>query len=67
MEHEHEENAVWENQIATLDKIETALEDLSKLLQARGALTAAKQREIDELVIQIIEEKLALWRENIAK
>jgi len=70
-------------QIAALDKIETALEDLSKLLQERTtwhahdigipgmlllqALTPDKQSIVDELVIRVIREKLALLRESIAQ
>jgi len=70
-------------QIAALDKIETALEDLSKLLQERTpwhahdigipgmlllqALTAEKKLALDEQLIQVIEKRLALLRESLAQ
>jgi len=67
MGHEQEKNAAREKQIATLDKIETALEELNTLLQARGALTPDKQRIGEELVIRVHEKKLALLRERNAQ
>jgi len=65
MEHEQEKNAAREKQIATLDKIETALEDLSKLLQARGARTPWHAHRLvipGMLLLQALtaEKKLAL-------
>jgi len=67
MEHEHEETVLgsWADQVAALTKLETEIEAHRASLLARGALTPDKNLELDELLIQIIEKRLTLWRESL--
>jgi len=67
MEHEHEETVLgsWADNVAALTKLENELEALRVSLLARGALTPDKNLELDELLIQIIEKRLELWRESL--
>jgi len=67
MEHEHEETVLgsWADQVAALTKLENEIEAHRASLLARGALTPDKNLELDELLIQIIEKRLELWRESL--
>ena len=67
MESEHEETVLesWADQVAALTKLENELEADRASLLARGALTPDKNLAMDEQLIQLIEKRLALWRESL--